>query len=172
MRPLGYLFAITLVPGGARADTGVRIGPHAGVQLRDSADPSVGAELRLSFPLSPLTIMPAFDYIFDTKRTLYEISVSALYYLPVPIRWMDPYLGVGFNVTSFSFKEHTTTVDENGNRLGMSLTAGACLAVPAVAPFVQVVKEIGEFDPVSISAGVVVALDRDPRWDGCGRSVR
>jgi hypothetical protein len=164
--------AVASASGPARADPAVRVGSRGGVELRDHADAYVGVDLRLSFPLSPLTINPTFDYVFDNKRTLYELSVNALYHLPVPLRRVDPYVGIGANVTSFSFKANTPGVDDNGNRLGMNLTAGACFDVPIVSPFVQVVKQIGEFDPISFGAGLVVALDGDDRWTGCGSRAR
>jgi hypothetical protein len=166
------ILVIVTTSGPAWADPGIRIGSRGGVELGDATNPYVGVELRLLFPLSPLTINPAFDYLFDDKATVYRVSVNALYYLPVPIERIDPYVGVGFNVTAFSFKEGMPGVDSNGNRLGMNLAAGACFNIPVVSPFVQVVKEIGEFDPLSLGAGLVVALDRDDRWTGCGRRAR
>ena len=51
----------------------------------------------------------------------------------------------------------------------MNLVTGVCFNLPVVSPFVQVTKEIGEFDPISLGAGLVVALGRDRRWNGCGR---
>ncbi len=171
---------ILLVSGLSWADPGVRIGSRGGVELQGGVDPYVGADLRLSFSRSPLTINPTFDYAFDEKVTLYRLSVNALYYLPVPIRRVDPYAGIGVNVTSFSFKETTPAVassanpgaDDNGTRLGMNLAAGACFDLPVISPFVEVVKGIGEFDPLSLGAGLLVALDGDERWTGCGRRVR
>lgn len=167
-----WMALLVMASGPAWADPGVRIGPRAGVALRDDADPYVGVDLRLSFPLSPLTINPTFEYFFDEKTTLYQVSVNALYYLPVPIRRVDPYVGVGVNVTSFSFKENTPGVDDHGYRVGMNLVAGACFGLPVVSPFVQVVKEIGEFDLVSLGAGLVIALGGDGQWTGCGRRAR
>jgi hypothetical protein len=166
------VLVIVIASGPAWADPAVRIGSRGGVELRDDADPYVGLDLRLSFPLSPLTINPTFDYVFDKNQTIYQMSVNALYYLPVPTRRVDPYVGVGVNVTSFTFKETTPGVDTNGNRLGMNLVAGACFDVPVVSPFVQVVKGIGELSLISLDAGLVVALDGDDRWTGCGRRAR
>lgn len=156
----------------ASADPGVRIGSRGGVELRDAADPYVGVDLRLSFPLSPLTINPTFDYVFDSAQTIYEIGVNALYDLPTPLWRIDPYVGVGFNVTSFTFEQMSSGGDNSGNRLGMNLTAGACLDLPIASPFVQVTKQIGELDPISFGAGFAIALDRDDRWTGCGRRAR
>jgi hypothetical protein len=166
------LLVLTGASSPAAADPAIRIGSRGGVELGDASDPYAGVDVRLSFPLSPLTINPTFDYVFDDKRTLYEISVNALYYLPIPIQHVDPYVGVGFNVTTFTFKQSTVGVDNNGNRLGMNLAAGACFDAPIVSPYLQVVKTIGEIHPVSLGAGIVVALDGDDRWTGCGRRAR
>jgi hypothetical protein len=163
---------LALASGSAAADPAVRIGSRGGVALGDAADPYVGVDLRLSFPASPLTINPTFDYTFDARRTVYEVSVNALYYLPVPIQRVDPYVGIGANVTSFAYKQNTPGVDNSGNRLGMNLAAGACIDLPIVSPYLQVVKTIGEIDPLSLGAGLVVALDGDDRWTGCGRRAR
>lgn len=164
---MALALALTTRPAGA--DPGVRLGSRGGVELRDATDPYLGLDLRLSFPLTPVTLNPTFDYVFDAKRTLYEISLNALYYLPIPIQRIDPYLGVGANVTSFSFKQETVDVDGTGNRLGLNLIAGTCVDLPIASPFAQVEKAISELAFVSFSAGVMVALDGDPRWTGCGR---
>jgi hypothetical protein len=164
-----WLVLLVIGSGPAWADPGVRIGSRGGIALGDDTDPYVGVDLRLSFSRSPLTINPTFDHAFDESATLYQLSVNALYHLPVPLWRVDPYVGIGVNVTSFSYMEDTPGGDNNGNRLGMNLVAGACLDVPFVSPFVQVVKGIGEFDPLSVGAGFMIALERDERWTGCGR---
>ena len=164
--------ALAGVSGSARADVGVRLGPRAGVELHDDADPFVGADLRLSFPLSPLVINPTFDHFFDEKTTVYQLSFNALYDLPLPTRRLDPYVGVGVNVTRFSFKENTPGVDDNGSRVGINLLAGACFDLPLVSPFAQVTKGIGEFDLLTVGGGLVVALGDDRGWTGCGRRAR
>jgi hypothetical protein len=166
------VLALVIAAGPARADPGLRIGTHGGVELRDGADPYLGVDLRVSFSRSPLTINPTFDRVFDAKATLYRLGVTALYYLPVPIRGIDPYVGVGVNVTSFSLTEAAADVDDNGNRVGLSLAAGACFDLAFVSPFVQVGKQLGELAPISLAAGLVVALDHDDRWSGCGRRAR
>jgi len=167
-----FVLAFTIASHPAWADPAVRLGARGGLELRNSTDPSVGVDLRLWFPLSPLTINPTFDYVFDPKITLYELSVNALYDLPLGLPRVDPYVGVGFNVTHFSYKLTTPAVDNNGNRLGMNLIAGACFDLPLVAPFVQVVQQVGELDPFSFGAGLLVALDGDQRWTACGRRAR
>lgn len=163
------LAAAGLAAGSARAAPAVRVGSQGGVELREKADPFVGVDVRLSFPLSPLTLNPTFDYAFDEKRTLYETSINALFHLPLPFRRTAPYVGIGANFTTFSYREATPGVDDHGNRLGMNLVAGACFDLPFVSPFVQVLRHLGELDHTSLGAGFVVALDRDERWTGCGR---
>ena len=180
----GCLLPVTLLVSGVSwAEPGLRIGARGGIALEDGVDPYVGADLRLSFSRSPLTINPTFDYVFDEKMTLYRLSVNALYYLPFSIGRVDPYVGIGVNVTSFSVKEKTPPVanggqpggdetgDDNGNRLGMNLAAGACFDLPVISPFVEIVKGVGEFDPLSLGGGLLFALDGDERWNGCGRRV-
>lgn len=153
----------------ARAAPAVRIGARGGVDLREKADAFTGLELRLSLPLSPLTINPTFDYVFDQERTLYEASVNALLHLPLPLQRLASYVGVGFDVTTFGYKKDTPGVDGHGSRLGLNLVAGACFDLPVVSPFVQVLRQFGELDHTSLGAGLLVALDRDARWNGCGR---
>jgi hypothetical protein len=157
-----------LAAGPAWADPAVRIGSRGGVELREQADPFVGVDVRLSFPLSPLTVNPTFDYVFDGKRTLYEASINALFHPPVSVGRMAPYVGIGFNVTTFAYKESTPDVDDQGSRLGMNLVAGACFDLPFLSPFVQVLQQLGELAHTSIGAGFVVVLDRDTRWTSCG----
>jgi hypothetical protein len=169
---VAVVLAITMMAGLARADPAVRIGARGGVELRDRADPYAGVDLRLAFPLTPLTLNPTFDYVFDPGETLYEVSVNALYFLPVPSTRVDPYLGIGLNLTIFKLNRPATAGDDNGNRLGMNLAAGVCVDVPFVAPFAQVTKQLGEFDPLSLGGGLVIALDGDARWTGCGRRAR
>ena len=171
--PTLVLLPIMMMVGAARADPAVRLGARGGVELRGHADPAAGVDLRLAFPLTPLTINPTFDYVFDPSETLYEVSVNALYFLPVPSTRVDPYLGIGVNVTSFKLNQPAAAgVDDNGNRLGMNLIAGVCVDVPFVSPFAQITKQLGELDALSFGGGLVVALDGDARWTGCGRRAR
>jgi hypothetical protein len=172
VRAIAVVLPVALVSGPTRADPAVRVGARGGVEFRDHPDLSVGVDLRLSFPLTPLTINPTFEYVFDPGQTLYEVSVNALYYLPVPITRVSPYVAIGVNLTSFTLKGASSGGDDNGNRLGMNLVAGACVEVPFVSPFVQVTKQLGEFDPLSLGGGLVIALDGDHRWTGCGRRAR
>ena len=166
---MAAVVAVALGAGPAKAAPAVRIGSRAGIELRDKADPFVGVDLRLSFLLSPLTINPTFDYVFDQKRTMYETSINALFHLPLPFRLMTSYVGVGFNVTTFAYKEVTPDADNSGNRLGLNLVAGACFDVPFVSPFLQILQQLGELEHTALGAGFVIALDRDDRWNACGR---
>jgi len=173
--PTWLLLVIVGVSGPAWADPAIRLGARGGVQLGDATDPYFGVDLRVSFLLSPLTINVTFDDVFDKEMSDYQVSVNALYDVTVPLRRVDPYVGIGANVTAFSFKAMPGVVrngDDNGQRLGMNLVAGACFDLPYVSPFVQVVKQIGAFDPLSFATGLVVALDGDDRWSGCGRRAR
>jgi len=153
----------------ATATPAVRLGARGGVELREKADPFAGLDLRLSFPLSPVTINPTFDYVFDHDRRLYETSINALFHLPLPLHWLASYVGAGFDLTTFAYKTAEPGVDDHGSRLGLNLVAGACFDVPFVSPFVQVLRQLGELDHTSLGAGLLVALDRDARWNGCGR---
>lgn len=166
------ILVFALAPAAAWADPAVRLGARGGVELADGADPSAGVDLRLSFSRTPLTINATFDDVFDANKSLYEVSVNAIYYLPLSLPRVDPYAGIGASVTVFALHQETPDADGNGNRLGMNLIAGTCFDLPFVAPFIQVVKQIGEFHPLAFSGGFVVALDRDDRWTGCGRRAR
>jgi opacity protein-like surface antigen len=158
--------ATSLTSKVARADVGVRVGPHAGVALSGDADSVVGLGLRLTASSSPLTIQPTFDYVFDEGQTLYHVGGNVLYELPVDFR-LKPYFGVGASYSSFALDEPTAPTmggddegagDDEGNRLGMNLIAGARLELPWVSPFVQVKKGVGEFDAFAVGGGVEVSL--------------
>lgn len=88
--------ASTLAAGVVRADVGGRIGPHAGVALDSDADPYVGLGLRLTAPSSPLTIQPAFAYVFDENQTLYHVSGNVLYEVPRRLR-VRAFIGGSFD---------------------------------------------------------------------------
>jgi len=151
-------------------DIGIRGGVRGGAELHADMDPAIGTDLRLSFPLSPLTINPIFDYYVDEDRTLYQIGVNALYYLPVPTRVFDPYLGVGVALTAFAYERGVETTDDNGSRLGMNLIAGVCFDTPVLSPFAQVMVTVGEIDLVTIGAGVLFDFGKSrDTWDGCGK---
>ena len=141
----------------ARSDVGVHVGPRGGVAYRGDADAHVGVEARLSFPSSPLTIQPTFDYVFEENETLYQLGANALYHVPVGGR-IQPYVGIGFNLSVFALRDHMSSGDDEGNRLGTTLLAGARLNLAWVSPFVQVAKSIGEFDALTTTAGVVFRL--------------
>ena len=123
----------TLIGGApARADVGVSLGPRGGLQLRGDTDPFVGADLRLTFSLSPLTLNPTFDYYFDEDRTLFQIGVNALYALPVSAS-IKPYAGAGIGLTAFAYDETGMMTGENqrdsqGSRMGLNLIGGVTFA--------------------------------------------
>lgn len=156
----------TLVAAVARADVGVRVGPHAGIALGDDADPYVGLGLRLTAPSSPMTIQPTFHYVLDENQTLYHVGGNLLYEVPVDYR-LKPYFGVGVNYSTFALDEPNAPTmsavdegsrDDEGHRLGMNLLAGARLELPWVSPFLQVTKGIGEFDAVAIGGGLELSV--------------
>lgn len=163
------LLVVMMVGAPARAEVGFRLGPRSGVELHADADLSLGADVRLSFPLSPLTINPAFDYYVDEDKRLFQIAVNALYHLPAVAPHVDGYGGVGVGVTTFSFHEGVQTNDDHGSRLGLNLLAGVCIDLPVVAPYAQVTGSVGELDLFTISAGLLVQLGGSERWDSCGR---
>ena len=164
------LLALLAVAGTAKADPAVRIGPRGGMELRHVADATVGADVRLSFPMTPLTINPSFIYVFDSKITIYEVNVNALLWLPLALGPLNPYVGIGFRVTQFAYKELTPGADDDhGSRLGLNLVAGFCVDLPFASPFVEAQRAIGEFGAFGFAGGLAVALDGDPRWTGCGR---
>jgi len=165
--------ALTLGAAGidtAAGDPAMRVGPRAGLELRDGADAVVGVDLRMSFPLSPLTINPTFFHVLDPKMRIEELNVNALYHLPVALERLDPYLGVGVKVTRFSYKDTAPReVDDNGNRMGLNLVGGVCVDLPVTSAFVEVQRGVGELTAFAAGAGLAIALDSDARWNGCGR---
>lgn len=159
-RPHWLLLLVNvLAPAGARADVGVRLGPHAGVALgNDDVQPYVGLGFRLTAPTSPLTIQPTFHYVFDEDQTLYHIGGSVLYEPPIAFR-LKPYFGVGATFSAFALKEPSMLVtDDEGYRLGMNVLGGARLDLPWVSPFLQVAKGVGEFDAFTVGGGVELSL--------------
>jgi hypothetical protein len=148
-------FAMTLEQ--ARADVGVRVGPHAGAAIGDDVDPFVGLGLRLTAPSSPLTIQPTFQYIFDENQTLYHVGGNVLYELPLALQ-LKPYFGVGAAFSAFALNQEGMSGDSQGYRLGLNLLAGARLELPWVSPFVQVAKQVGEFDAFAVGGGVDLTL--------------
>jgi len=122
--------------------------------------------LRLTAPTSPLTIQPTFHYVFDENQTLFHVSGNVLYELPLAFR-LKPYFGIGVSFSAFALNESSmismdepsmSSVDDQGNRLGMNLFAGARLELPWVSPFLQVSKGVGEFDALAVGGGVELTL--------------
>jgi opacity protein-like surface antigen len=146
----------------ARADVGVRIGPRGGLQLRGDSDQFVGADLRLTFSLSPLTLNPTFDYYFDEDRTLFQIGLNVLYALPVSAS-IKPYGGLGVGLTAFAYDEEGMMTpgsqsDSQGSRVGLNAIGGFTLATPWLTPFVQAMVSFGKIDLVTIGGGVLIDL--------------
>ena len=146
----------------ARADVGVSLGPRGGLQLRGDTDAFAGAELRLTFSLSPLTLNPTFDYYFDEDRTLFQFGVNALYVLPVSAS-VKPYAGVGIGLTAFAYDETRMLTGENardsqGSRVGLNSIGGVTFATPWLTPFVQAMVSLGKIDLVTIGGGVLFDL--------------
>ncbi len=148
---------LTLAPGPARADTGVQLGPHAGVALGEDADPYLGLGLRLTASSSPLAIQPSFSYVFDENQTLYHVAGNDSYEVPVAFR-LKPYFGVGANLSAFKLNRESATVDSEGYRLGLNLLVGARLQLPWVSPFVQLTQAVGELDDVAVGGGIELNL--------------
>lgn len=154
----------------AWADVGFRVGPRTGLEFHKDKDLLAGADVRLSFPLSPLTINPIFDYYFDEDRTLFQIGVNALYYLPIPPRVLAPYVGTGVAVTGFSYHRGVPTDDDNGSRVGLNLIGGVCFDLPVLTPFAQAMVTLGKIDLVTIGGGFLFDFGGGRHsWDGCGR---
>jgi hypothetical protein len=164
-RGLVFIVSLLWTFGGplARADAGVSLGPRGGLQLRGDTDPFAGADLRLTFSLSPLTLNPTFDYYFDEDRTLFQVGVNALYVLPVSAS-IKPYAGVGIGLTFFAYDETGMMMtagngrDSQGSRVGLNLIGGATFTTPWLTPFVQVMVSLGKIDLVTIGGGVLFDL--------------
>lgn len=160
---------MTIAPR-ARADIGLRAGPRIGLERHDDMDLALGADVRLSFPMSPLTLNPTFDYFFDENRTLFQVSLNALYYLPTPIRVLDPYLGIGAGMATFAYRDDTVVADGHGSRFALNLIGGVCFDVPIAAPVIQAMVSLGEVDLITVSAGFLFGSGFDKgKWDPCGR---
>lgn len=159
MRRLALLVALVATVTAAWAEPAARIGPRAGVELRDGAHAVLGVDLRLAFMRTPLIIEPALEDVLDAKLTLYRLSIDALYYPRLRFGRLEPYVGIGVTVTTFAYKQATTIGDDNGNRMGMNLVAGTSFALPIAMPFVQVAKGFGEFSGFAFVGGLAFALE-------------
>ena len=179
---LVFACAIAVAPT-AQADGGVQVGGRAGIQLLDDRAlrsknvASVGAEVRLSFELSPLIVSLAFDYLFVPDRTLFQVSANALYDLPIGASFLYPYVGVGVGITRFETPETGGPVmsmqgspgtahaeDSNGMRIGLNLIGGVRFEhvdLPVLRPFVQVMGSLGPIDLFTVVGGVLFELSSD-----------
>jgi opacity protein-like surface antigen len=176
------MFAALMAVGSvARAETDIQVGARAGIQLMDDETlrhenaPSIGAEARFAFELSPLIVDLSFDHFFVEDRTLFQVGANALYDLPLGLSFLYPYLGVGVGATRFAVPETlgppamttepngmvTEGDDSNGTRLGMNLIGGVRfehLSLPVVRPFAQVMLSVGPIDLFTIVSGVLFEL--------------
>jgi hypothetical protein len=174
--------AATAVAPAVRADTGVQVGVRSGVQLLDDGAlrhqnaPSVGAEARLSFELSPLIVALTFDHFFVEDRTLFQVGAAALYDLPIGHAFLYPYLGAGVGVTRFALPETAPvpmsngegpagpvmSVDSNGMRMGLNMVGGVRFDhadLPLVRPFAQAMVSLGPIDLLTVVGGILFELD-------------
>lgn len=156
------VLAVAVRPTPARADGGIAVGARGGVELVDESALFLGADLRLSFELSPLTVGLTFDHFFvPDGETLFQVSASALYDLPLPSSFLHPYAGAGMSVTRFAFPDSPEIEDGNGMRIGLNLVGGVRFehaALPVVRPFVQVTGTVGPIDLITIGGGVLFEL--------------
>ena len=181
----------TAVAPAARAHTGTQAGVRGGVQLLDDEAlrhqnaVSLGAELRMSFKLSPLIVALSFDNFFVKDRTLFQVGASALYDLPIAHPFLYPYLGAGLGLTRFALPETGPVLDpnaeapaesgmsepqapgsgrtdSNGVRAGLNLIGGLRfdhVELPLVRPFAQVTLTLGPIDMLTVTAGVLFELE-------------
>jgi hypothetical protein len=154
--------AVATGPTRAGADAGVQVGARSGVELVDESALFLGADLRLSFELSPLTVSLTFDHFFVADgETLFQVGASALYDLPLPTSFLYPYAGVGMSVTSFALPDSPDVEDDNGMRIGLNLIGGVRFehaGLPVARPFVQVMGTVGPIDLFTIGGGVLFDL--------------
>jgi hypothetical protein len=149
------------VPRPGQADAGVAIGARTGAQLLDGNALFVGADVRLSFELSPLIVSVTYDHFVLEDETLFQVGASALYDLPTAAPILQPYLGAGVGVTRFEVPEEPGVQDANGMRIGLNLIGGLRFEhvdVPVVRPFAQVVVTLGPIDLFTIGGGVLFEL--------------
>jgi hypothetical protein len=181
----------TAVAPAARAHTGTQVGVRGGVQLLDDEvlrhqnAVALGADVRLSFELSPLIVALSFDYFFLKDRTLFQVGASALYDLPIAHPFLYPYLGAGLGLTRFALPETGPVSDSdvdapqesgmsepaspgaggsdsNGMRTGLNLVGGLRfdhVELPLVRPFAQVTLTLGPIDMLTVTAGVLFELE-------------
>ncbi len=165
MPPSTTTLALVLLASGhhARADVGVEAGARIGVDFEGDEDMFVGADLRLAFPSSPLTINPTFDYHFVADGTMFQVGANALYHPPLSTPYFRPYVGVGFGVTRFAINAANVmpgqpvggVEDNEGIRGALNLVAGARFDLPALKPYTQAMLSTGDIDLYTISVGVL-----------------
>jgi hypothetical protein len=146
----------------AGADAGVQVGARSGVELLDESALFIGADVRLSFELSPLTVSLTADHFFVADgESLFHVGANALYDLPLPTSFLHPYAGAGMGVTSFAYPDMPGVEDSNGQRIGLNLIGGVRFehaGLPVARPFVQVTGTLGPIDLFIIGGGVLFEL--------------
>jgi hypothetical protein len=147
------------------ADAGLQVGARGGVELLDEGAPSVGADLRMSFELSPLTLSLTFDHFFVADgETLFQVGAAALHDLPLSSSSLRPYAGAGMSVTRFALPEGPGVEDSSGMRIGLHLAGGVRFehaGLPLLRPFVQLTGTLGPIDLLTVGGGVLFEL-----WGG------
>jgi hypothetical protein len=154
--------AVAVQPTLAGAEAGVQVAARSGGELLDESALFLGADLRLSFELSPLTVSLTFDHFFVAEgETLFQVGASALYDLPLSTSFLYPYAGAGMSVTRFAFPDGPDVEDSNGMRIGLNLVGGVRFehaSLPVARPFVQVTGTVGPIDLFTIGGGVLFEL--------------
>jgi opacity protein-like surface antigen len=151
--------------GAASAEVGIQGGLRGGLEL--DGDLFAGGELRLAFASSPLTLALAFDNFFIADETLFQISVTPLYELPIASRFVRPYAGAGLSVIRFEIPQEPGPVpagfDNNGQRVGISLAAGVRFDLRPLRPYVHAAATIGEIKVFTLGVGVLFGTTRPAR---------
>lgn len=154
--------AVSVAPTLAGADAGVQVGARSGGEVLEESALFLGADVRLSFELSPLTVSLTFDHFFVADgETLSQVGANALYDLPLSTSFLYPYAGAGMSVTRFALPEEPGVEDANGMRIGLNLIGGVRFehaGLPVARPFVQVMGTVGPIDLFTIGGGVLFEL--------------
>ena len=169
MSPKRIALVLALLGSGsyARADVGVEAGGRIGVDFEDDQDLFVGADLRLKFAASPLTINPTFDYFFVGGDSLYQLGANALYAPTLATPLYGPYVGIGFAVARFAKEEPAGMPgqpvggeDNEGIRGGLNLIAGMRIDLPVLKPYAQAMVSTGDIDTYTLSLGILTDFGR------------
>ena len=83
---------------------GFKLGPSVGFEI-DFGDPYIGADARYTMDVHPdfaLAINPAFQYVFVSNVTVFQLDTNALFKFPID-EMITPYAGAGLGITRVSF---------------------------------------------------------------------